>query len=51
VRMAALRELDRWRRRAEDPFADRPAVRAYRAVARTCEGLVAALPEPAVSEV
>ena len=44
-------ELDRWHRRAEDPFADRPAVRAYRAVARTCEGLVAALSTPAVSEV
>jgi hypothetical protein len=51
VRVAALEELDRWRRRAEDPFADRPAVRAYRAVTRTCEGLVAALSEPAVSEV
>jgi hypothetical protein len=48
VRAAALRELDVWRRRAEDPFAARPAVRAYRAVVRTCEGLVAALvPEPA----
>ncbi|MGH3759466.1 dynamin family protein [Actinophytocola sp.] len=43
VRAAALHELGRWRRRAEDPFADRPAVRAYRAVARTCEGLVDAL--------
>jgi len=51
VRVAALEELDRWRRRAEDPFADRPAVRTYRAVARTCEGLVAALSMPAVSEV
>jgi hypothetical protein len=47
VRAAALHELDRWRRRAEDPFADRPAVRTYRAVARTCEGLVAALSAPA----
>jgi hypothetical protein len=47
VRSTALAELDRWRRRAEDPFADRPAVRAYRAVTRTCEGLVAALTAPA----
>jgi hypothetical protein len=45
VRAAALHELNRWRRRAEDPFADRPAVRTYRAVARTCEGLVASLSE------
>jgi hypothetical protein len=51
VRDAALHELDRWRRRAEDPFADRPAVRTYRAVARTCEGLVAAISAPAPSEV
>ena len=50
VRAAALHELDHWRRRAEDPFADRPAIRAYRAVARTCEGLVAALSLPAASE-
>jgi Dynamin family len=50
VRSAALRELDRWRRRAEDPFADRAAVRAYRAVARTCEGLVAALSSPAPAD-
>jgi hypothetical protein len=49
VRATALEELDAWRRRAEDPFADRPAVRAYRAVTRTCEGLVAALSTPAVS--
>jgi dynamin family protein len=40
VRATALRELHSWRRRAEDPFADRAAVRTYRAVARTCEGLV-----------
>jgi len=51
VRSAALHELDRWRRRAEDPFADRPAVRTYRAVTRTCEGLVASLSTPAPSEV
>jgi hypothetical protein len=50
IRAAALHELDRWRRRAEDPFADRPAVRTYRAVTRTCEGLVAALPTPATAK-
>jgi 50S ribosome-binding GTPase len=50
VRSTALGELDRWRRRAEDPFADRPAVRAYRAVTRTCEGLVAALTAPAPAD-
>ena len=43
VRAAALAELDHWRRRAEDPVAGQAAVRAYRAVVRTCEGLVAAL--------
>ncbi len=51
VREAALEELDSWRRRAEDPFADRQAVHAYRAVVRTCEGLVAALSNPVASEV
>ncbi len=51
VRSSALSELDRWRRRAEDPFADRQAVHAYRAVVRTCEGLVAALTSPVASEV
>jgi len=51
VRSSALSELDRWRRRAEDPFADRQAVHAYRAVVRTCEGLVAALSSPVASEV
>jgi hypothetical protein len=40
VRAVALERLARWRRRAEDPFAGRAAVRAYRAVVRTCEGLV-----------
>ena len=50
MREAALDELDHWRRRAEDPFADRPAVHAYRAVARTCEGIVAALSTPVASD-
>ncbi len=50
VREAALDELDNWRRRAEDPFAARQAVHAYRAVARTCEGLVAALSTPVASD-
>jgi hypothetical protein len=48
VRRAALAELDRWRRRAEDPFANREEVRVYRAVARSCEGIVAGLPAPAL---
>jgi hypothetical protein len=43
VRKAALAELDRWRRRAENPFANRDEVRVYRAVARSCEGIVAEL--------
>jgi hypothetical protein len=43
VRATALEELATWRRLAEDPFASRPAVRVYRAVARTCEGVVASL--------
>ena len=43
VRAAALAELARWRRRAENPFANREEVRVYRAVARSCEGVVAAL--------
>lgn len=41
VRATALAELDRWRRRAEDPFAGRAEVGVYRAAARTCEGIVA----------
>jgi hypothetical protein len=49
VRTEALTELDRWRRRAEDPFAERPAVRVYQAVARSCEGVVAALGAPALT--
>jgi hypothetical protein len=51
VRAAALDELDRWRREAEDPFAARAAVHAYRAVVRTCEGLVAVLTSPVAAEV
>ncbi|MGB3440865.1 MAG: dynamin family protein [Actinophytocola sp.] len=43
VRAEALTQLVRWRQRAEDPFAGRPQVRVYRAVARTCEGVVASL--------
>jgi len=51
VREAALAELDRWRRQAEDPLAARQVVHAYRAVVRTCEGLVAALVSPVAAEV
>jgi hypothetical protein len=51
VRAAALAQLNHWRRRAEDPVAGRAAVRAYRAVIRTCEGLVASLASPVPSEV
>jgi hypothetical protein len=51
VREAALDELAHWRRRAEDPFAARAAIHAYRAVVRTCEGLVAVLASPVASEV
>jgi len=43
--------LDRWRRQAEDPLAARQVVHAYRAVVRTCEGLVAALVSPVAAEV
>jgi hypothetical protein len=49
VRAEALAELVRWRRRAEDPFADRAAVRVYQAVARSCEGVVATLGAPALT--
>jgi hypothetical protein len=43
VREEALAELARWRRRTENPFASRQEVRVYQAVARSCEGIVAAL--------
>ncbi|TDV47786.1 dynamin family protein [Actinophytocola oryzae] len=43
ARRVALAELDGWRRRAENPFASREEVRVYRAVARSCEGIVAGL--------
>ena len=43
VRAEALTQLVRWRQRAEDPFAGRGQVRVYRAIARTCEGVVATL--------
>jgi hypothetical protein len=43
VRREALAELAHWRRRAENPFASRQEVRAYQAVARSCEGIVATL--------
>ena len=42
VRAEALAQLVRWRQRAEDPFAGQSQVRVYRAVARSCEGVVAA---------
>jgi len=43
VRAEALTQLVRWRQRAEDPFAGQGQVRVYRAIARTCEGVVATL--------
>jgi hypothetical protein len=49
VRAEAVAELARWRRRAENPFASRPEVRVYQAMARTCEGIVAALETPALT--
>ena len=49
VRAEAVAELARWRRRAENPFASRPEVRVYQAMARTCEGIVAALEAPALT--
>jgi hypothetical protein len=48
VRHTALAELARWRRRAEDPFANREEVRVYQAVTRSCEGIVAGLAAPAL---
>jgi hypothetical protein len=48
LRAEALAELARWRQRAENPFANRPAVRVYQAVARSCEGIVAGLAIPAL---
>jgi hypothetical protein len=49
VRGEAVAELARWRRRVENPFASRPEVRVYQAVARSCEGIVAALGAPALT--
>ncbi len=40
---AALAELDRWQRRAENPMLSRVAADACRVVVRTCEGLLAGL--------
>jgi hypothetical protein len=49
VRAEAVAALARWRRHAENPFASRPEVRVYQAMARTCEGIVAALGVPALT--
>jgi hypothetical protein len=49
VRRAALTELAHWRRRAENPVANRSEVRVYQAVARSCEGIVAGLTAPALT--
>lgn len=46
VRAAALQALSRWQRLAESPLAARPLKRAARAAARSCEGMLAALPAP-----
>jgi hypothetical protein len=46
VRREAVAELARWRRRAENPFANRHEVRVYQAVSRSCEGIVASLTTP-----
>ncbi len=43
VRRAALGALARWQQLAESPLAARPVRVAARSVARTCEGIVAAL--------
>jgi hypothetical protein len=43
---AALTELDRWQRRAENPMLTRAAADASRVVMRTCEGLLAAVAPP-----
>jgi hypothetical protein len=43
---AAFAALDRWQRHAVNPMLTRPTAQACRAVVRSCEALVAALPHP-----
>lgn len=44
LRQAAFTALERWRRHAVNPMLSRGAAQACRAVVRSCEGVVAALP-------
>ncbi len=46
LREALLEALDRWQRRAEHPLSPRPVVDASRALVRTCEEMLTALPSP-----
>jgi hypothetical protein len=46
LRRAAFAALDRWQRHAVNPMLGRAAAEACRAVVRSCEGVVAALPRP-----
>jgi hypothetical protein len=46
LRPAAFRALDRWQRHAVNPLLGRASAEACRAVVRSCEGVVAALPRP-----
>ncbi|HEX2297033.1 MAG TPA: GTP-binding protein, partial [Pseudonocardiaceae bacterium] len=45
LRAAALEALRRWQRRAENPLSTRAVVDVCRAVVRSCEGLLARLPQ------
>lgn len=45
LRTAALDALDRWRRRAESPLTNRALANAARIIVRSCEGILARLPE------
>lgn len=44
LRLAATETLERWQRRAENPLASRAAAGVCRAVARSCEGILAGMP-------
>jgi hypothetical protein len=46
LRHAAFTALDRWQRHAVNPMLTRATAQACRAVVRSCEGAVAALPRP-----
>jgi len=45
LRDAALAALRRWQQRAESPMSDRPTAEAARVVTRSCEGMLAWLPQ------